>query len=262
MTLRKLLSLCTILLLGLLAGCSGGGEEATGEADPGTETAAAFTVDPATAATITGKVTFTGTAPRGRPIRMDAEAVCAQAHGGPVPPENFVQNEDGTLRNAFVYIKSDFGGAKFPVPQEAVEINQKDCVYAPHVVGVMAGQTIRFLNSDTVTHNIHPTPANFPESNNSQPPQGAAIEVTFPREEIMVPVKCNVHPWMRVYVGVLRHPYFAVTGSDGTFTISNLPPGDYTLAVWYEHKDLGEQEIQVTVGDSETKEVTVEYAGG
>lgn len=259
MTLRKLLAISTIVALGLLAGCSGGGEtpDATESADAGS--GAAFSVDPATAGTITGKVSFSGKAPRRGRINMSAETSCAQAHGGPIPTEDFVPNDNGTIRYAFVYIKSDFGGASFPVPEEPVVLDQKDCLYSPHVVGAMAGQTIRFLNSDTVTHNVHPVPENNREWNVSQPPNSDPIEKSFARPELLLAVKCNVHPWMRAYIGVMKHPYFAVTGSDGTFTIGNLPPGDYTVVSWQEK--LGEQEIQVTIGDSETKEIELAYTG-
>lgn len=258
MKFRILTALTTILLLALLAGCSGGEEAAEETAAPATPKTE-FTVDSATAATITGKVTFTGKAPRRPRLLMDAEAACASAHSGRVLAENFVPNDNGTLRHVFVYIKSDFGGATFPIPEEPAVLNQKGCLYMPHVLGVMAGQQIRIMNSDTVTHNVHPIPKNNRESNHSQAPGTAPIEKVFAREEIGIQVKCNVHPWMKAYVNVLKHPYFSVTGEDGTFTIPNLPPGDYTLVAWQE--SLGEQEMQVTVGDSETKEVDIVYSG-
>lgn len=258
MKLRTLLVWFTIALLGLLISCAGG-EQPTEEAAPSAETAATFTVDPATAATITGKVTFTGQPPRRARIRMDAEAVCAQAYSGPVLAEDFVPGEGGTIQNAFVYIKSDFGGASFPVPEEPIELDQKNCLYTPHVIGVMANQPVKIVNSDTVTHNVHPVPQSNREWNRSQPPQGEAIEASFSRPEVLIPVKCNIHPWMRAYIGVMKHPYYAVTGNDGSFTIHNLPPGDYTLVAWQEK--LGEKEIQVTVGESETKQVDVQFSG-
>jgi hypothetical protein len=125
----------------------------------------------------------------------------------------------------------------------------------------MVGQTVRVLNSDQTTHNVHPVPKNNREWNRSQAPGANAIEDTFARDEIMIPVKCNVHPWMKSYIGVLKHPYFAVTGADGTFEIGNLPPGDYTLGVW--HESLGSTEMQVSVAAQESKTVdfVLEKAG-
>ena len=110
-------------------------------------------------------------------------------------------------------------------------IDQSGCKYHPHVLGVMAGQTLKIVNSDPTTHNIHPTPADNREWNESQPPQSPALEKTFAREEIMLPVKCNQHPWMKMYVNVVKTPFYAVTGPDGKFEIKGLPPGDYTIGV-------------------------------
>jgi hypothetical protein len=130
-------------------------------------------------------------------------------------------------------------------------------MYKPHVLGIQAGQTLQILTSDPTSHNIHPMPANNREWNLSQPPGGAALEQKFSRPEIMIPVKCNQHPWMRAYVGVTRHPFFAVTGSDGTFTLKGLPPGDYTIEAWT--ATFGTQEQNVTVGPSEEKTVSFTF---
>ncbi len=258
MTLRKLLALSTIVLLSLLVGCAGGGEPEPDESEQ-PDTSAMITVDPATAGAINGKVTFTGSkAPRVPSIKMDAEPTCAKAHGGSVKAQNFAADSQGGILNAFVYIKKDFDG-KFPVPGETVMVDQKDCVYTPHVVGAMAGQKVSFTNSDPVSHNVNIAAKNNRQANHAQAPGSGAIEKTFARPEILITVKCNVHPWMRTYVGILKHPYFAVTSADGSFSIPNLPPGDYTLAVWQEA--LGEKEIQITVGESETVEANVEYNG-
>ncbi len=260
MKLRNIAAFASLFLLLLVIGC--GGAEQPAEETAATEAApAAEPIDPATAATISGKVSFEGTAPRRRRIRMDAEVACAQMHSGPVYSEAFVLNDNGTLRNAFVYVKSGLEGRSFPAPPDAVVLDQKGCIYTPHVVGAMTGQTIRILNSDQTTHNVHPVPKNNREWNRSQAPGANAIEDTFARDEIMIPVKCNVHPWMKSYIGVLKHPYFAVTGADGTFEIGNLPPGDYTLGVW--HESLGSTEMQVSVAAQESKTVdfVLEKAG-
>ena len=252
---RNVLALATILLLGLMVGCSGADTGSGGEGDEAASTAATFEVDPATAGGITGKVSFSGKAPRRRKIDMSAESSC----GSGVLTENFVPGDGGTIQQVFVYIKDDFGGAKFEAPSEPVVLDQKGCLYSPHVVGAMAGQTIQYVNSDSITHNVHPVPQNNRQWNNSQSAGAEPIEKSFARAEIGLAVKCNIHPWMRAYVHVMNHPYFAVTGSDGTFEIKNLPPGEYTLATWQE--GLGEKEMQVTIGDSETKEVEISYSG-
>jgi hypothetical protein len=158
----------------------------------------------------------------------------------------------------FVYVKDGPGNRAFPPKKEQVELDQQGCVYHPHVVGVMTNQELVILNGDQTTHNIHPVPTVNREWNRSMPPGGDKLVESFPREEIMIPVKCNIHPWMRSYIGVLKHPFFAVTGEDGSFNISGLPPGDYTLAAW--HEKYGTLEQKVTVGPKETKEVAFTYS--
>ena len=130
------------------------------------------------------------------------------------------------------------------------------CIYHPHVVGIRAGQAISIANSDPTTHNIHPMPRVNREWNQSQPPKAANLEKQFARPEVMVAVKCNVHPWMKSYIGVVDNPYFAVTGAQGTFELKNVPPGDYTLEAW--HEKYGTAEQKVTLAPSGTQ--TVEFA--
>jgi hypothetical protein len=130
-------------------------------------------------------------------------------------------------------------------------------MYKPHVLGIMVGQTLDIVSSDPTTHNIHPMPKNNREWNVSQPPGAAPIEQKFAREEVMIPIECNQHPWMRAYIGVLKSPFYAVTGRDGMYTIKGLPPGDYTVGAW---TAIGggqgqAQEQKITVGAKETKTV-------
>jgi hypothetical protein len=115
-----------------------------------------------------------------------------------------------------------------------------------------ANQELEVINEDKTTHNIHPLPRNNPEWNKSQPP-GLSLEVSFPRQEISIPVKCNIHPWMKTYIAVFKHPYFVLTSKNGTFEMDNLPPGNYTLEAW--HERLGTATQQITIGGAETKEV-------
>ncbi|MCI0419179.1 MAG: carboxypeptidase regulatory-like domain-containing protein [Acidobacteria bacterium] len=242
----------------LLIAC-GGGEKPTetAESKPA-ETAGPVTmVDPATAATITGKVSFEGEKPKPRQIRMDAEASCASLHKAPVYGEEVVVNDNKTLQYVFVYVKEGLGDKTFVKPTEPVVLDQKGCLYTPHMIGVQAGQTVKILNSDPTTHNIHPVPANNREWNTSMSPGGSPLERTFAREEVMIPVKCNVHPWMKSYIGVLKHPFFAVTGRDGTFEIKGLPPGEYTIEAWHEKLGATTQKVTLIAKDSKVVDFTL-----
>jgi len=208
-----------------------------------------FHVDSATAAIIRGKITFKGAAPAKKLISMDSEAGCSAAHAGhPVYDDVVLTGKDGALANAFVYIQSGLEGKTFEPPKEPVSLDQHGCLFVPRVFGIRAGQVLDLKNSDTVSHNIHPMPKENREWNQQQSPQSPDLEHKFPRPEVMIPVKCNVHSWMRAYIGVVDHPYFAVTGPDGSFEWTNVPPGDYTIAVW--HEKLGDQTKQVHLGAS------------
>ena len=198
--------------------------------------------------TITGKISFDGAPPAGKKIDMSQDAACK----GSNVAETVVAN-DGKLANVFVYVKEGFGDRTFDVPKDSVTIDQKGCRYHPHVLGVMTGQNIEIRNDDDTTHNIHPTPKDNRELNESQPPKAAAIEKNFAREEVMLPVKCNQHPWMKMYVNVVKTPFYAVTGEDGKYEIKGLPPGDYTLA--FVQEKLGEQTQKITLAAKDSKTV-------
>lgn len=253
------LGLCLIAALALV-GCgqkeSSAPEEAAGPAE---QAAAPTPIDQATVATVSGKVSFQGAKPKLARIMMDQDPVCVQKHSGAVFAEDGAVNDNGTLPNAFVYVKGGAEKYTFAVPSESAELDQDGCVYKPHVLGVQVGQTLRILTKDPTTHNIHPMPKDNREWNMSQAPNAAPLEQKFSRPEIMIPVKCNQHPWMKAYVGVTKSPFFAVTGSDGTFSIKGLPPGDYTLEVWT--STFGTQEQKVTVGAKETKTVDFSLKG-
>jgi plastocyanin len=248
-------SLC-ILGLWLLAGCSkkeNTNEEQTSsptsEAQPAT---ASTPIDAATAATVSGSVKLDGAAPKAAKIDMSQDAACKGANQA----ENIVA--DGSkLANVFVYVKEGLGNRSFDVPKESVVINQEGCRYHPHVLGVMAGQNVEIKNDDATTHNIHPTPKDNREWNESQPPKAAPIEKSFAREEILLPVKCNQHPWMKMYVNVVKTPFYAVTGDDGKYEIKGLPPGDYTIA--FVQEKLGEQDQKVTLAPKDAKTVDASF---
>ncbi len=253
---------CGVLSALLLVGCGSkeGTESSNKKEEAPAASAPAAAIDEANAATITGKVSFSGEAPKAKTIDMSANPACAREHSGsPQKSEEVVVNGNGTLKYVFVWVKQGVPDRQWPTPSSTVELDQKGCMYAPHVIGVMAGQNIQIKNNDPTNHNIHPLPRVNQEWNQSQPPKGEPLEKSFAREEVMIPVKCNVHPWMRSYIGVVSHPFFAVTGDDGTFTIKGLPPGNYTIEAW--HEKYGTKDMQVTVAPKESKTVDFSYQG-
>jgi hypothetical protein len=193
-------------------------------------------------------------------IAMDAEPTCQAAYDEGPFTQTVVVNDNGTLANVFVYVKSGLGDMTFPTPSEPVSLDQQNCRYEPHVLGVQTDQTIVIRNSDDLLHNIHPEPVNSRSFNIGQPNQGAETERSFPAAEIMIPISCDVHSWMNAYIGVVDHPYFAVTGSDGSFELPNLPPGEYEVEAW--HELYGTQTMNVTIGESESAEIDFTFEGG
>lgn len=206
-----------------------------------------FKVDPATAGTVTGRILFTGKAPPRKKVDMDEDPQCAKLHkGGFIYDDEVEVGRKGGLGNAFVYIKSGLEGKKFEPPSQHVMIDQRGCWFIPQVIGMQAGQSLEVTNSDPVTHNIHPRSRINREWNQNQPPGTAPIvRKFFNLPEVMIRVKCNIHAWMKAWIGVVDNPYFAVTGTDGSFEFKNVPPGVYTVEAWQEN--LGTQDKQVTV---------------
>lgn len=243
------------LALSLMAGCSKKEETASEEAGAG-ESAAAVYQPTGDEGTITGSVSFEGAAPATRKISMDQDAVCSAAHPGGGVPEDFVIT-DGKLANVFVYVKSGAEKYSFAVPSTEVELDQQGCLYTPHVVGVMANQKLKIMTKDPTTHNIHPLPKVNPEWNETQPAGAAPIEKSFARPEVLIPVKCNQHPWMKAFVGVVKNPFFAVSSKNGSFELNGLPPGDYEIEAV--HEKLGTQTMKVTVGAKESKAIEFKF---
>jgi plastocyanin len=207
--------------------------------------------------TITGKVVFKGTPPALEPINMTGDAACAAS--GDASPDVVVVN-NGRLKNVFVYVRgASVDDYRFPV-SGPVTLDQKNCRYVPHVLGVQTGQTVRITNSDQTDHNVHPTPKKNSGFNISQAHGDAPIERAFDKEEVMIPVQCNQHNWMRANIAVLDHPFFAVSGDDGSFTIKGVPPGDYRLIFW--HEVFGEQSVPIKVAARGTVTQDVEYEPG
>jgi plastocyanin len=250
----RMISVCTMALSGLLltVACNkkeGSDQESNKmEQKESAPAPAATPIDPATVGTVSGTVTMGGMAPKVAKIDMSQDPACK----GTNESENIVVDK-GDLANVFVYIKDGLGNRTFDVPKDPVVLDQSGCKYHPHILGVMAGQTVEIKNDDQTTHNIHPTPKDNREWNESQPPSSAPIEKSFAREEIMLPVKCNQHPWMKMYINVVKNPFYAVTDKSGKYELKGLPPGDYTIA--FVQEKLGEQDQKITVAPKDSKTV-------
>jgi len=252
----SMLVLFALLALGACSKKENTEQSSNSAEQPAQPAPAATPIDPATVATVNGTVKFDGAAPKAAKIDMSQDPGCK----GTNQAETVVV-DNGDLANVFVYVKDGLGNRTFDVPKDAIVLDQKGCQYHPHVLGVMAGQTVQIKNDDPTTHNIHPTPKDNREWNESQPPSSPALEKTFAREEIMLPVKCNQHPWMKMYVNVVKSPFFAVTDKSGKYEIKGLPPGDYTLE--FVHEKLGPpQDVKVTVGPKDTKTVDATFKAG
>lgn len=235
----------------VVSGC-GSKSQNTGQEQPAAATAAKKTVDMSTVGSVSGVVKLDGTAPKYRPINMSADPYCVKANKKPVYPDEVVVGSGNTLANVVVYVKTGAEDYSFPTPGESVTLDQKDCMYVPHVVALMVGQQFKVVNSDQTTHNIHPTPTDNREWNKSQPPSAPPIEETFARPEVAIPVKCNVHPWMKGYIAVMSNPYYAVTDKDGKFDLKNLPPGTYTVEAWQEKYGTQDQTVTITPKQEKT----------
>ncbi len=244
------LVLSIALSLALAAAC-GGGKTEPNTNTPGASADAAPYSGPTGA--IAGVVSYNGTAPAAKKIDTSADPVCASKNPNLSTDDTLVT--DGKLANTFVYIKegSVDGGKKiaeyaWATPSAPVQLDQNGCHYAPHVLGVQVNQKLHITNSDATQHNIHPTPKLNPEWNQTQANGAAPIEKSFARPEVLIPVKCNQHPWMKAYIGVMRTPFFAVSGKDGSYEIKGVPPGKYTVVAWREGGATGQEKpMEVTV---------------
>jgi plastocyanin len=231
-----------------LAGCNHSANESS---------APTATVDPATAGSISGTVTLDGAAPPAKPIDMSAAPACVQANPQPVYPQTVVTGEKGALANVVVYVKDGLANYRYSTPTDTAVLQQKNCMYSPHVVALMTGQPFEVQNNDPTMHNVHPMPKHNRQWSNSQPSGSAALHETFTHAEFAMPVLCNVHPWMRSTVFVFDHPYFAVTPREGNFALANLPPGTYTIEAW--HESLGTQDQTVTIAPKESKTISFAF---
>ena len=217
---------------------------------------------------VIGTVKFEGQAPHHRAINMEADAICLAAHKDAVYPQTFLIGEGNTLGNVFVYVKSgdqlEIPGKRgltkmdYPAPTEPAILNQKGCDYAPHVLGVMVGQKVKFLNTDGTLHNVHGMCKVNPEFNAAMPNVIKEMEKVFNKPEFMFPVRCDVHPWMVAWMAVMSHPFFTVTTIDGQFEIKNLPAGTYEIEAW--HEKLGTKTATIIVKDGANQTIDFTFS--
>ena len=205
-----------------------------------------------------GKALFQGEAPRRRKVDMGSDPACHALHAEPLREESVIVGEHGELANVFVWVSKGLEGKKFDVPQEPAVLDQKGCCYSPHVLGMRVGQKLQVRNTDPVTHNVHSFAKKNKPFNQSQQAGGQALEQVFDKEEVLMQIKCDIHGWMSTYVGVVEHPFFAVTKEDGTFEIPGLPPGEYTLSA--KHEVFGAQKTTITVTEGGTVESAFTFA--
>jgi hypothetical protein len=238
-------------LLALSSACGGAKTPETNK-NGGEATSATAAPPSGPTGTISGVISYNGTPPAPKKIDTTADPVCGQKNPNLTTDDTIVK--DGKLANVFVYIKEGTvdGGKKvaeytWPTPTSEVQLDQNGCHYAPHVLGVMVNQKLKITNSDATQHNIHPTPKLNQEWNQTQANGAPPIEKSFARAEVLIPVKCNQHPWMKAYIGVMRHPLFAVSSDTGAYEIKNVPPGKYTVVAWREGQTPEEKPMEVTV---------------
>ena len=198
------------------------------------------------AGTLKGHVKYDGKAPKPKRLRMDADPVCGSSHSGPVRSENFKMAKDGSMKEALVYLKNvNYSGG---VPSEPAVLDQQGCIYVPHVFGMMAGQELLIKNSDATLHNIHSMPKVNKEFNFAMPKVVKEKKAKFDASEDPFYIKCDVHPWMKTWVLVSDHPYYAVTDSNGDYEIKDVPAGTYEVVCWQEKFKKKVIVDKVTVG--------------
>ncbi len=207
---------------------------------------------------VSGKVSWKGKAPGRKALKMQADPVCASKHTDKVLSEKVVVNENGTMLNTFVYVSKGLDGKTFDVPDAPVVLDQKGCLYSPKVLGVMAGQKIKILNNDGTLHNVHPKPKVNKEFNLAMPKFMKMKEVTLDKPEVMIPVRCDVHPWMSGHIGVTSHPFFSVSDGMGAFSLKGVPAGKYTVTAW--HEVFGTKSVEVTVAEGKSIAADFSYS--
>ena len=251
MNLRKYFVLMLAVSLVAVAGCGNKDEDDLGGGSGQAVQAAVMGTG-----VVSGKVTLIGKAPVADTISMDADPVCKAQHSGVVKDETVVADAKGDLANVFVYVKD--GAGNYPAPTEGVTLTQKGCMYIPHVFGVQVGQPFEIVNDDPTLHNVHCMAVTNDTFNVGQPSQGMKTEKKFTKPEVLIKFKCDVHSWMHCYGGVVSNPFYSVSAKDGSFKISGLPAGSYTLVAV--HEKYGESQPQkVDLKDGESKSIDFSF---
>jgi plastocyanin len=260
MSMRKSLAVITFAAPLAFVACGGGEKQDAPAAAPASSQAAAPAGGAAAgkgSASVSGKVSFAGTAPAPEKIKVSADPYCQKEHKDGLERKT-VDVKDGGLKDVFVYVKSGITGT-YPPPTDSVELDQQGCMYKPHLVALQVGQSLKIKNNDETLHNIHPRPTVNAEFNIGQPRKGMESTKTFDKKEVMIPVGCDVHPWMRSYISVVDHPFFAVTDEDGKFEIKGLPAGEYEIEAV--HEKLKSTTGKITVKDGESAKLDLNYQG-
>ncbi|OHB69284.1 MAG: hypothetical protein A2W23_02995 [Planctomycetes bacterium RBG_16_43_13] len=234
----------------LIASCGGGEDDSDYNPPPPTYIA------PDTVASISGEILFNGTPPTPKPISTEGNPECRGIHKDILYDESILV-KDAHLQNVFVYIKEGLENYVFAIPREPITISNYKCLFSPRVVGAQARQHILLLNNDPTTHNFHFHSKNSEPINRALPFQGAKYQAKITKSEVMIPIMCDLHPWMTGYIGVLQHPYFYVTGADGRFELKNIPAGEYTIETW--HEKLGTQQQKIILAPNKNQKVVFTY---
>lgn len=259
--------LAALCLLAFAAACSKNADDMEDAADSGGDESADVATTPykpsGQEGSLVGTINFQGAAPAPKPISMDQDPVCSSSNPN-AAAEDLVVNGD-KVQNVFVYIKegktdkgANLAGFSFDPPSTPVTLDQHGCHYVPHVLGIQTKQPFQVVNSDATSHNVNVQAAKNEKFNQGQGPGAAPIDKKFQRAEVLIPVKCNQHPWMKAYIGVMSNPFYAVSGKDGHFEIRGVPPGTYTVVAWHEKYPQGLTQT-ITVGPSENKELNFSF---
>jgi len=209
-----------------------------------------------TVRTVTGIVTLNGEGPKSKAMKISCPQ-CAPLYPQGMAREDLVVDHAGAIGGAFVYVKSGLERRNHPVPETSALVEMKGCRYEPHVLGVRAGQKIRLLNRDPHNHCVHGLAFDNREINVALTP-GQEFEKSFEKPEVMIRLKDDVYPWMSAWIGVVDHPFFAVTGPDGKFAIKGLPAGKYTIEVWQDKCRPATQQVEVGEKDPSPMEWRLE----
>lgn len=242
-----------VIIMGLVAGALGCG--GSSDEPPPAPRGAIPAGDSIGTSAIAGRVRFLGEPPERKPLNMSGEAACRKP-GDIALSEELIVNDNGTVRNAYVRVVSGLGDRVFASPEIELQMDQRGCIFIPHLLAARANQVIVFKSSDTVVHNVRTVAKDNPRFNVSMSGRGRTVRRFFPNPEI-VQIRCDIHAWMAAYIAVSDHPFHSVTGEDGAFSIDSLPAGTFEVEVW--HERLGTSRRSVTLGEGERGELEFSF---